>query len=358
MVSKIIKTTSRGLLWCVIAGLMLECCARLDDWISYGASPFGLYDNSLLSAFDKMGQHGRPDGRYLKWKLNSLGFRGPELDPTATRILCVGSSETFGQFETEGHEWPRELEGLLNSHASSGSHYQLVNSGFAGETFPTSLLRLPGRLSIVKPKFVLLYPSLAHYLSLPALRKAPPPPPQPKFRWRMQSRLETTMKQVIPIPMQTWLRQREISRLKGPDPQLDNMPVEYQNAFCKDLGQAIDLSRKAGAEPVLISHANRFKDRIAPDERFSLIAWQKFYPTLREDSFLRMEDTMNNVMRSVAESKGVLLIDAARAMPTGPAYFGDFVHFTDRGSAAFSEIVAQKLLPEFTARARVLPPTR
>jgi hypothetical protein len=49
-----------------------------------------------------MGQHGRPNAQYLKWKLNSLGFRGPELDPGATRILCVGSSETFGQYESEG----------------------------------------------------------------------------------------------------------------------------------------------------------------------------------------------------------------------------------------------------------------
>ncbi len=265
----------------------------------------------------------------------------------------MGSSETFGQFETEGHEWPRELERDLNG---AGSQYQLVNTGFAGETFPTSVMRLPERLALVKPKFVLLYPSLAHYLSLPELRKSGPPPPQAKFRWRMQGRLENTLKAVLPIPLQTWLRQRDIKRAQGNEPVLDNMPVEYQDEFYKDLAKAIELSRDAGAEPVLITHANRFKDHVEPNERFMLISWRRFYPMLREDAFLRMEVTMNDVMRRVAHDKGVLLIDAAAGMPSGPEYFGDFVHFTDKGSAFFSRMVAQKLRPELTAQALVVPP--
>jgi lysophospholipase L1-like esterase len=340
-----LRTVFKGALWCAIAVLTLECCARLDDWISYGASPFGLYDHSLLETFDQMGQHGRPYGQYLKWHLNSLGFRGPELDQSAIRILCVGSSETFGQYESDGHEWPRELERVLNQSAPAGRRYQLVNSGFSGETFPTSLLRLPSRLRIVKPKIVLLYPSLAHYLSVPASPFSGPPPVQPKFRWRMQGRIENTLKTAMPMGLQTWLRQRDIDRAQGSASQWDNMPLEYQNAFCQDLKKAIELSRSAGAEPVLITHANRFKNRVDPSERFMLISWQRFYPMLRADGFLSMEAAMNGVMRQVAEQEGVLLVDAAQAMPSGPAYFGDFVHFTDKGSAAFSRIVADKLAP-------------
>jgi lysophospholipase L1-like esterase len=342
------RVALRIALWCAIAVVTLECCARLDDWISYGASPFGLYDHSLLEAFDQMGQHGRPYGRYLKWHLNSLGFRGPELDPSAIRILCVGSSETFGQYETDGHEWPRELERLLNQRATAGIHYQLVNTGFSGETFPTSLLRLPSRLQIVKPRFVLLYPSLAHYLT-PSPPFSGPPPLQPKFRWRMQARIENTLKTAMPMWLQIWLRRRDIQRAQGGAPQWDNMPLEYQKAFSMDLEKAIELIRQSGAEPVLITHANRFKDRVDPSERFMLVSWQRFYPMLREDAFLKMEATMNGVMRQVAQQQGVLLVDVAEAMPSGPNYFGDFVHFTDQGSAAFSRIVAEKLEPSLTA---------
>jgi lysophospholipase L1-like esterase len=345
-----LRTVLRGLLWTVIAALTLECCARLDDWISYGASPFGLYDPSVLDAFDEIGQHGRPNAQYLKWKLNSLGFRGPELDPAATRILCVGSSETFGQMESEGHEWPRELERVLNQRAPAGTRYQLVNSGFSGETFPTSIQRLPGRMRMVEPKVVLLYPSLAHYLALPTVKYVAPPR-RPEFRWRMQGRIENALKAAMPMSLQTWLRRRDIASAQGHQPQLEDMPAEYLDEFRSDLEKAIQLSREAGAEPVLITHANRFKDRVDPGERFMLVSWNRFYPMLREDAFLRMEASMNGVMRSVARDKGVLLVDAAQAMPSGPAYFGDFVHFNDRGSAVFSRIVADKLAPRLRAQA-------
>jgi lysophospholipase L1-like esterase len=90
---------------------------------------------------------------------------------------------------------------------------------------------------------------------------------------------------------------------------------------------------------------------VDPGERFMLVSWNRFYPMLREDAFLRMEASMNGVMRSVARDKGVLLVDAAQAMPSGPAYFGDFVHFNDRGSAVFSRIVADKLAPRLRAQA-------
>jgi lysophospholipase L1-like esterase len=237
------------------------------------------------------------------------------------------------------------LERVLNQHAPAGSHYQLVNAGFSGETFPTSLLRLPSRLAIVKPQIVLLYPSLAHYLSLPASHYSGIPPLQPKFRWRMQARIDNTLKTAAPLWLQTWLRQRDIKNAQAGAPQWDNMPLAYQSAFCTDLEKAIKLIRAAGAQPVLITHANRFKDHVAPNEKFMLVSWQRFYPMLREDAFLKMEATMNNVMRRVAQQQGVLLIDAAPAMPSGPAYFGDFVHFTDKGSAVFSQIVADKLTP-------------
>ena len=161
----------------------------------------------------------------------------------------------------------------------------------------------------------------------------------------MQGRIENALKTAMPLWLQTWLRQRDINNAQGSAPQWDDMPLEYQHAFCGDLKKAIAVIRAAGAEPVLITHANRFKDHVDPSESFMLVSWQRFYPMLREDAFLKMEVSMNDVMRQVAQQQGVLLIDAAPAMPSGPNYFGDFVHFTDKGSAAFSQIVADKLTP-------------
>jgi hypothetical protein len=58
-----------------------------------------------------------PNTQYKKWKINSLGFRGKEIDlekkKEQIRIMCFGSSETLGVHETEGKEWPSQIGEML-----------------------------------------------------------------------------------------------------------------------------------------------------------------------------------------------------------------------------------------------------
>ena len=336
------KLLFRTLLWSTLAALTLELCARLDDYFTQGAPLLANYDNNVLNAFDKIGNRGRPFAHYLKWQLNSLGFRNPELHPHLPRLMCVGSSETFGQSETPGMEWPRQLERLLNENRPG--KLQIVNTGFAGETFPTSVLRLPERLATVRPTAVLFYPSVAHYLSIPFIPSYQGPPPPAPTRPRMLARIETVVKQSAPVWLMTWLRLRQIEKdAPAYGPLIDNIPQPLIDRFEKDLRQAVHLTRAAGAAPILITHANRFGRSVIPEERFMLIAWRKFYPNLREDGFLRMENTMNAVTRRVAHDENVLLIDPAPDMPPGPRYFSDFVHFTNQGATLFSRFLARSL---------------
>ena len=81
-------------------GLALEAAVRLEDWIRYGTPPFvNALSQSDLITTDSMGTHGRPNGRFRKWTLDSLGFRGPDVprvpDPGTIRIVVTGASETF-----------------------------------------------------------------------------------------------------------------------------------------------------------------------------------------------------------------------------------------------------------------------
>ncbi len=331
------KLLLKSILWSLLAAVTLEVCARFDDWITYGAPLLENYDNGTLNAFDAIGNRGKPHARYLKWQLNSLGFRNPELDPSRPKLLCIGSSETFGQFEPDGFEWPRQLERQLTG-------VQVVNAGFAGETFPTSVKRLPEHLAQVKPVVVVLYPSVAHYLSIPFMAHYHGPPPPPAPRPRMQARFETAIKQILPEALTTRLKQRQIER-EAPayGPLLDDMPPELVQRFEEDLRAAVHLIRQNGAAPVLVTHANRFGKSVLPAERPMLISWRKFYPNLREDGFVRMEQTMNQVTIRLALEEKVTLVDAARDMPTGPRYFADYVHFTSEGAALFSKFIAQAL---------------
>src|SRR5437016_13078311 len=107
----------RGALAVLLVVLTLEVCARVDNYVSYGMPFFGSDSIDSLYTTDRLGKCGLPNARYRKWKLNSLGYRGPELHPGRQRIICIGASETFGLYEDEGQEYPRQLERELNRRA-------------------------------------------------------------------------------------------------------------------------------------------------------------------------------------------------------------------------------------------------
>ena len=87
-----------------------EVAARVDDRVSMGAPLLGPYSPNVLYTNDALGMRGKPHARYSKWRFNSLGYRGPELDPERIHVATLGSSETSGLYEAEDHEYPRQLE--------------------------------------------------------------------------------------------------------------------------------------------------------------------------------------------------------------------------------------------------------
>src|SRR5579871_2397863 len=135
----------------LLAGMVLEFCARLDDFAVYGAPLWSAYNSEILYKWDALGKTGKPGARYKKWQLNSLGFRGPELKPGGIRIVCFGSSETFGLYEAPNEEFPRQLESDLNARAE-GQFFQIVNAAYPGETLATTALRVPEIVRQVRPQ--------------------------------------------------------------------------------------------------------------------------------------------------------------------------------------------------------------
>jgi lysophospholipase L1-like esterase len=353
----LIRLIPRLLAMCLIGALTLEFCARVDDYIREGASIGSVYSISNLFEFDAIGQKGRPGARFQKWSMNSLGFRGPEPKLDRKLLLAVGSSETFGQYESNGKEWPQQLNQWIEKDQPGA--YTVLNTALAGETFPTSVRRLPGHLDRLHPAAVILYPSLAHYLQVPYIKAQSAPPIPPRFALRIQGRVEQLIKAALPDFVQTFLRTRQIQRDQAQyGPTLNNMPDDLQQRFAADLVEAVEIIRKRGATPIFVTHAHRFGAAVSSEERFMLVTWRRFYPMLAEDAFLPMEKTMNDILRQTAARLGVRLVDVVPAMPTGPRYFADFVHFTDEGSAAFSELVFQGIsdclrTPQFVCPARV-----
>lgn len=338
-------TLIRYLIALVVAAATFESAARIDDYLAYGAPLLGPYSPAILYTNDELGMCGRPHARYVKWQFNSLGYRSPELDPGRTRIITIGSSETFGLYESIGREYPRLLETELNRRAGHPI-YQVFNVAYPGLTNTTVLRRLPVILPAVRPKVAVIYPSLANYIYLPpdpnVIPRAHPVNP---FEPRITGKMKTVVKEVLPAPVQTLIRTWEIDGDVRGGHVLERLPEENINFFRKELKTLLKHLQAADVHPLLVTHATRFGEHITPEERPALIAWRKFYPTLAEEGFLDMERRLNQVIREEAALCNVPVADASREMPAGPRYFADFVHFSDEGALAISSIISEKLYP-------------
>ncbi len=344
-----LRSTLKCAVGVLLAVLTLEFCARLDDCVSYGASMWGTYDPEIIYVRDNVGRKGKPRARYKKWQLNSLGFRGPELEPDQVRIICMGSSETFGLYETPGEEYPRQLERELNAWAGRNL-FQVVNVAYPGETVRTQILRAPQTVEEVRPQIALIYPSLAQYVWLPWLKLDPAAPSsRPHFEWRIASNLRELAKRLLPEPLQNYLREREIRHEVAVHGMvMDRIPEENIILFHHDLEKLVKTLRDAGVEPVLVTHATRFGPVLSvssTNERHVLVSWRKFFPMLREDGFLDMEWRMNEAIRQLAAEQHLTLIDAAREISPGKQNFADFSHFTTVGAHLMASHLAGGLEP-------------
>jgi lysophospholipase L1-like esterase len=339
----------RIILGLVIFAMTGEMCARLDDFIAYGAPLWRPYNNERLYERDQIGQRGRPGARYKKWQLNSLGYRGPELRDGSVRIVCIGASETFGLYEADGEEYPRQLERGLNAYAGKDV-FQVVNAAYPGETIGTALLRVPEIVETIHPRFVFIYPSPANYIWLPwnHAENAPDSRNQESrgFDFRIADRARTALKSNLPERVQTWLRQREINAAAAKYPVMDRVPEENVSRYRADLAILVNALQSRGVEPILVTHANPFGEHPANPDYELLTSWRKFYPMLTDDGFVDMERRMNEAMRSLAAERHIQLVDAAREISPSRANFADFCHFTTLGAG----LMASHLADEFTAQ--------
>jgi lysophospholipase L1-like esterase len=331
-----------------VFGLGVEFWARVDDYVTYGAPILGVYNNDGLYTSDSLGRVGKPNARYRKWGLNEYGMRGPAVVAGRTTILCFGASETFGLYESEGQEYPRQLERRLNELAHR-DEFQVVNAAYPGESAYTANVRAAQLVAEVHPRVALIYPTPADYIWLPYLDasiKAPSAPPRgPRFELRIGDRIRTLLKSAIPWSIQTKLREREIRQSAAEFPVMDTLPDENVKRFRSDVAGLVATLRSLGVVPVIVTHASTFGSSEAGADRTMLTAWRKFYPMLKEDGFINMEQRMNAALRALAAEQHVPLIDVASQLPSGPNQFADFVHFTNEGADAMSRTLATGLLP-------------
>ena len=345
----------------------LEAACRIEDWIQFRTpilAPERSQEDLLIR--DALGVHGRPGGHFQKWSLNKFGMRGPEvafIKPNEViRVVTAGASETFGLYESPGHEYPRQLQDSLNAWFAGHDRrcvqrdVEVLNAAMPGMTLPTVDQDIRLRVGPLQPDFVVLYPTPAAYLDdvVPiaarpdrTVRSGPRLPVSNAFFPRVADRIRVQLKSLLPTALQDRIRRREINAVllqHSANWRFESVPEDRLLKFDADLRHAVGTVRSVGAVPVLMTHANRFVGSSDRDEG-TLRAWEKFYPRARGATIVAFDSVARLATMTVARDSQTVLVDLGKELAgSHQGTFADYSHFTDLGAALASRTIAKAIL--------------
>lgn len=338
-----------------------EFFTRLDDWIIWGAPMLQPYDHDHLLVQDSLGLRGRPGYRFEKWRMNNLGFRGPDLLPISPasrlRIAILGASESFGLYESEGHEYPIRMQALADSLAPG--RFQIVNVSLPGLTLASMSVYFQRVVAPIRPDYVLIYPSPSFYLETRPLPFDYTPPRLPASAHREEtgfvSRLAPKAREVLrglfPPVLLTSFRAWSLDRTSAARDSgwvWQAVPPDRMALLQHHLSRLLAVILASGAEPILVTHTNRFigmtPSQVEGDRRHLVNLRANYYPRASSAVLIGVDSAANRVLREVAEAEALPLIEVEGKLAPGGASFADYAHFTDAGAASMARILVPSLL--------------
>lgn len=364
----ILELVKAGGRWAVMAAGFLvaaEVTARVEDTLTWKAPFNGRYTEEALIVRDSLGAHGHPDYTFRKWRMNNLGFRGRDIAldtvPGRTRIVTLGASETFGLHESPDREYPVQLQEVLDSTAPG--RWEVVNVGLPGLSLSSMVPYYHNVVRPLKPTLVFIYPSPSFYLEVNPLPpvyvvpKSRPAPVNDQFESRLPSRARESLKAIIPGALVTRYRMWKLEKQRASHPAdwvWQQPPAERLEIMRQHLGALVDSIQATGARVVLVTHSNRFvgalADTATADRRHLTNLIAEYYPRASLTTMATIDLAANAVLREVAATRGVPVIEAEGKIPPDGKHFGDYAHFTDSGSTVMAHLLADGLMQLDQAR--------
>lgn len=341
--SKMAMGLLRAVALLALSLLGVELGARLEDLARFG-TPLTSGASSLqdLLTRDSLGVHARPGAVYRQFRINSLGFRGPEVKPAEPHaqplVITSGASETFGLYESRGQEWPAQLAESLRVRCGDRG-VTVLNAAFAGMSLPTVIQDVRLRVLPMHPRVIAYYLSPEFYLYRAVPRPTPPlaGPVRPASAWRSRAypRLRDAVKRAVPVGILDALRRVRVKGLRAAgETPFPSLPRDRLDSLEGHLRVLVGEVRAGGSQIVLGVHQDRFADTAAAAERRWLRAWEGQVPKATGRLLLAFDSLAAARVRKVAADSGVGVFDPALASRADrAALFADFSHLTDRGAA-------------------------
>ena len=294
---------------------------------------------------------------------NSLGFRGPEPPRDWERwftILAIGGSTTECLFLSDGKTWTDQLARRV---AAIRSDVWINNAGLEGHsTF--------GHLVLLRDYVVQMRPRLALFLigvndvavaSARTFDQALDPGGLGTGHRLLtfaadHSEIAAVGENLIRMKRayRAHLGDGELHLPETPHRDVDEATTArvlaehrpFLEAFARRVDQILELCRKSGIEPVLMTQPALNGDAVDPTTGISL-ATPAIEPHINGRVAWLAMDRYNEVTRKASAAAGVLLIDLAREMPKDSRYYSDWIHFTNEGAVLVGDIVFRHLEAKF-----------
>jgi lysophospholipase L1-like esterase len=349
---------------CLLTFLIaMEICARVEDRVVYNAPILERYNADRLRCREDGVPCNVPNVRYEKWSNNNLGFRGPDvaLEKSAglTRVVCLGASESYGLYESEGNEWPAQMRRMV-----AGRNIEVINASVVGLGLTDYEKYLTKHVLPLKPDLLIV--SVNPFFYVVSQEKIRQNRNQPRtnggvkkpagFLFMEQVRVLPKLKQAVKeaatrylsgflqsyqlMKLQKEIQHMEQAKLNGARPR-DIVPAIYTQDFSKELDRLIRFAKSHSMKIVLMTYPSLIGPNNLTQYPEIFLDNRRFFI---EYSHLGMIDTLekiNAAVRSSALEHSLPLIDMSAILPKSVEYFGDNVHYTDRGARTVAEGVAK-----------------
>ncbi len=273
------------------------------------------------------------EGARTKVRINSLGFRGPELlspkPENGFRVWCVGGSTTFDVFAPDDdHTWPAQLQSRLQN-ARPDRTIEVINAGIPGEVISGSQEDFISHFQTVQPDVLLIYHGPN---DLRDIRFGGPAPPTGDLeqQFALLRATRSAVNRKLPQLPEEWktarLSSHELTEVGG------------------RIERLISVALERGVRVMLASHALKIAPGATGDAALRDLGEVCVLMHMYPDAVIHVFSDFNNMMAAMAERMKLPFSDVRGAVPADDHNWGDALHFSLRGSALAAEALSKSLL--------------
>lgn len=278
--------------------------------------------------------------------INSLGFRGPEIEPNkppgTIRLAFLGASAVFcAEVSSNDLTWPHLATGLVRARLPA-ARFDYVNGGIPGYTVTASIQQVRTQIVRLSPDVIVIYPPMndlsGELRDLAARRGLADANASYRTSWLAEH-------SVLWVLAEKNLRVWTTKALVSQRDRLNVDPSEIGAEFSKNFAELVIESRRIAKIVAVTTASQMLRSDQSPDEQSHAAAAALLYvPFMSREGLLQAYRKYNLIIRQVGQATGVPVIDVETAIPADARHFNDTNHFRDDGSRVMAAEVAQALL--------------